>query len=65
VVVALFVTGPAECTLRRQMFNGIREDISPVIAAAATLFILLSVLLLTTIELLRRRNERLRGIRPG
>ena len=33
VVVALFVTGPAERTLPRQMFNGIRENISPVIAA--------------------------------
>jgi putative spermidine/putrescine transport system permease protein len=65
VVVALFVTGPAERTLPRQMFNGIRENISPVITAAATLLILLSVLLLTTIELLRWRNERLRGIRPG
>ena len=63
VVVALFVTGPAERTLPRQMFNGIRENISPVIAAAATLVILLSVLLLTALELLRRRNERLRGIR--
>jgi putative spermidine/putrescine transport system permease protein len=63
VVVALFVTGPAERTLPRQMFNGIRENISPVIAAAATLVILLSVLLLTVLELLRRRSERLRGIR--
>jgi putative spermidine/putrescine transport system permease protein len=63
VVVALFLTGPAERTLPRQMFNGIRENISPVIAAAATLLILLSVLLLATLELLRRRNERLRGIR--
>jgi putative spermidine/putrescine transport system permease protein len=63
VVIALFLTGPAERTLPRQMFNGIRENISPVIAAAATLLILLSVLLLTTLELLRRRNERMRGIR--
>ena len=64
VVVALFVTGPAERTLPRQMFNGIRENISPVIAAAATFVILVSVLLLSALELLRRRNERLRGIRP-
>jgi putative spermidine/putrescine transport system permease protein len=63
VVVALFVTGPAERTLPRQMFNGIRENISPVIAAAATFVILISVLLLCVLELLRRRNERLRGIR--
>jgi putative spermidine/putrescine transport system permease protein len=65
VVIALFVTGPAERTLPRQMFNGIRENVSPVIAAAATLLILLSVLLLATLELLRRRNERLRGISPS
>jgi putative spermidine/putrescine transport system permease protein len=64
VVVALFVTGPAERTLPRQMFNGIRENISPVIAAAASFVILISVLLLTVLELLRRRNERLRGLRP-
>lgn len=63
VVVALFLTGPGERTLPRQMFNGIRENISPVITAAASLLILLSVLLLTVLELLRRRNERLRGIR--
>jgi putative spermidine/putrescine transport system permease protein len=65
VVVALFLTGPGERTLPRQMFNGIRENISPVIAAAATLLIALSVLLMLTVEALRRRNERLRGIRPS
>ena len=64
VVVALFVTGPAERTLPRQMFNGIRENISPVIAAAASFVILVSAFLLTVLEILRRRNERLRGIRP-
>jgi putative spermidine/putrescine transport system permease protein len=64
VVIALFLTGPAERTLPRQMFNGIRENISPVIAAAASFVILISVLLLTVLELLRRRNERLRGLRP-
>jgi putative spermidine/putrescine transport system permease protein len=63
VVVALFLTGPEERTLPRQMFNGIRENISPVIAAAASLLILISVLLLFTLEMLRRRNERLRGLR--
>jgi putative spermidine/putrescine transport system permease protein len=63
VVVALFLTGPAERTLPRQMFTGMRENISPVITAAASLLILLSALLLTALELLRRRSERLRGIR--
>lgn len=63
VVVAVFLTGPSQRTLPRQMFDGIRENISPVITAAATLLIMLSIVLMTTMELLRRRNERLRGLR--
>ena len=63
LVVAMFLTGPGQRTLPRQMFDGIRENLSPTILAVATLLILFSVLLLTTMELLRRRNVRLRGIR--
>ena len=62
VVVALFLTGPLQRTLPRQMFDGIRENISPTILAAATLLIVLAVGLLLTAELLRRRSLRLRGI---
>jgi putative spermidine/putrescine transport system permease protein len=64
VVVVLFVASPEQRTLPRQMFSGIREQISPTITAVATLLIIFSVVLLTTVELLRRRSERLRGIRP-
>ena len=45
------------------MFSGIREQISPTILAVATLLTLVSMMLLFTLELLRRRTERLRGIR--
>jgi len=45
------------------MFFGLRENISPVITAAANLLILLSILLMTALEPLRRRSERLRGTR--
>ncbi|MGJ7458899.1 ABC transporter permease [Halomonas sp. MA07-2] len=61
VVVALFIASPTERTLPIQMFSGIRENISPAIAAMATILILLSTLLLVTMELLRRRSERLKG----
>ena len=44
------------------MFAGIREKYNPTIAAVATMMIVVSILLLVTVELLRRRNERLRGI---
>jgi putative spermidine/putrescine transport system permease protein len=64
VVVILFVGSPEQRTLPRQMFSGIREQISPTITAVATLLIIFSVCLLTTVELLRRRSERLRGMSP-
>ena len=59
----LFLSGAEQRTIPRQMWAGIREQISPTILAVATLLILASVLLLLTLELLRRRNERLRGIK--
>ncbi|UPK20515.1 ABC transporter permease [Bradyrhizobium sp. 131] len=61
VVVAIFVSGPEQRTLPKVMFSGIREQISPTIIAAATVLILFSIAVLTTVELLRRRSERLRG----
>jgi len=64
VVVVLFVGAIDEQTIPRQMWNGIREQISPAILAVATILVVVSVLLLTTVELLRRRSERLRGISP-
>ncbi|MDH2356529.1 ABC transporter permease [Bradyrhizobium sp. SSUT112] len=63
VVVALFVASPAQRTLPMVMFSGIREEISPTITAAATVLILFSTAMLTTVELLRRRSQRLRGTR--
>lgn len=63
VVLVLFLAGPTQRTVTIQMWSGIRENISPTILAVATLLILISVVLLVMMELLRRRNERLRGIR--
>jgi putative spermidine/putrescine transport system permease protein len=63
VVVVLFVASAEQRTLPKVMFAGIREQISPTITAAATVLILVSVAMLATVELLRRRSERLRGIR--
>ena len=62
VVVVLFMAGFEQRTIPRQMWAGIREQISPTILAVATLLIILSTLLLAAIELLRRRNERMRGV---
>ena len=65
VVIVLFVGGPEQFTLPRQMWSGIRQEISPTILSAATILVIISILLLTTVELLRRRTERLRGITPS
>ncbi len=62
VVVVLFVGSVNQRTIPWAMFSGIREEISPTILAVATILILFSVVLLTAIEMLRRRNERLRGM---
>ncbi|MEM8571925.1 MAG: ABC transporter permease [Pseudomonadota bacterium] len=65
VVVVLFVGSAGQKTLPWQMFIGLREQISPTILAVATLLVTISILLLTTLELLRRRSEKLRGMSPG
>ena len=62
VVAILFLASPQQRTIPRQMWSGIREQISPTILAVATLLVLLSITLLAVIELLRRRSERLRGV---
>ena len=65
VVVVLFVGSASQKTLPWQMFTGLREQISPTILAVATILVSLSIMLLTTLELLRRRSERIRGLSPG
>ena len=62
VVVALFLAGPRQHTLPRQMWSGIREFISPTLLAVATLLIVISIGLMLVAELLRRKGERLRGV---
>jgi len=62
VVVVLFVGSYRQRTIPWQMFSGIREQISPTILAVATLLVVVSIFLLFTLEMLRRRNERLRGV---
>ncbi len=65
VVVVLFVGSVHQRTIPWAMFSGIREEISPTILAVATLLICFSMILLFMVELLRRRNERLRGLTPS
>jgi putative spermidine/putrescine transport system permease protein len=56
VVTVLFLGGPEQRTVPRQMWSGIREQISPTILAVATLLIIFSSLLLLAVEMLRRHS---------
>src|SRR5437763_12203760 len=60
VVVALLMAGPGQRTLPRQMFAGINDNISLTIAAAATMLIAISMLLMIVVAALQRRSTRMR-----
>jgi putative spermidine/putrescine transport system permease protein len=65
VVVVLQLADVKQRTIPRQMFSGIREQISPTILAVATVLVLISICLLIVVEALRRRSERMRGLSPS
>lgn len=56
VVLTLFVAGPNQRTLARQMFSTIRENISPAIAAAAFVFIVGTVLIALIMIITQRKT---------
>ncbi len=62
VVIVMFMASIEQLTIPKQMWAGIRQEISPVILCMATCLVALSIFLLTTVEMLRRRSENLRGI---
>lgn len=57
VVIVLFLGGVDQRTIPRQMWSGIREEISPTILAIATLLIVFAVLVLVAVELLQRSSK--------
>jgi putative spermidine/putrescine transport system permease protein len=62
VVIVMFMASLDQLTIPKQMWAGIRQEISPVILCMATCLVALSIFLLTTVEILRRRSEKMRGI---
>ncbi|QRM57328.1 ABC transporter permease [Sinorhizobium sp. BG8] len=57
VVLTLFVAGPNQRTLARQMFSTIRENISPAIAAAAFVFIVGTIIIASLAMVVRKRSS--------
>ncbi|WP_411741602.1 ABC transporter permease [Pseudomonas sp. GL-RE-20] len=56
VVVTLFLAGPDQRTLPREMFTTAREALSPVLLSAATIMVLFATLLLLLSRSLSRRS---------
>jgi ABC-type spermidine/putrescine transport system permease subunit II len=63
-LVTLFIIGSAGATLPIQFWKGIRFEANPTIAAASTLFIILTIATLLLLELLRWQSRR-RHAAPG
>ena len=57
VVVVLFLAGVEQRTIPRQMWAGIRENISPAILAVAAFLIVFALFLLWTVAWLRKRSS--------
>ncbi len=58
VVLAIFMATPTLQTLPVKIWTTLRTDLSPVIAAASTLLVLLTLALMLGAALLRRRGAR-------
>lgn len=58
VVVAIFLAGSEQRTLPRQMWSGLREQISPTITAVATLLIVMAAALMLAVTLLQAHQRR-------
>ncbi|MGZ5836158.1 MAG: ABC transporter permease, partial [Xanthobacteraceae bacterium] len=58
VVVAMFISGGDNSTLTRNMFNALRDQIDPTIAAISTVMIAISSLLILLSQALGRSGGR-------
>ena len=61
LLIALFLSGTGAVTLPRRMFDEVRYDLDPTIAAVSSLLILATTGLMVAAEMLRRRSQRLRS----
>ncbi|TGQ04909.1 ABC transporter permease [Mesorhizobium sp. M2E.F.Ca.ET.166.01.1.1] len=65
VVIVLFLAGPGQVTLPVRLFEGIRDELTPVVIAAAVVMISISIGLMAIIEILRRKSVARRGMEQG
>lgn len=65
VIIVLFLAGPEQVTLPIRLFEGIRDELTPVVISAATIMIGISIGSMLLIEAMRKRGENLRGRGPS
>jgi putative spermidine/putrescine transport system permease protein len=57
LIIALFISGVGAVTLPKQMWDGIRDEMNPVVAAVATILIALALVLMAGLTLYQRRQK--------
>jgi putative spermidine/putrescine transport system permease protein len=57
VVMALLLSSPTTLTIPKQMWDGIRFDLTPIIAAVSTVLLVFSSALVVIAEAIRRRSQ--------
>lgn len=57
LVVALFISGVDTATLPIRLWNSLRDEVDPTVAAASTLLIVLSIASVGVVEVFRRRGD--------
>lgn len=58
VVISMLISGGENATVTRRMFNSLRDQIDPTIAAISTCLITISILALVAVQLLGRRKRK-------
>jgi putative spermidine/putrescine transport system permease protein len=58
VVIAMFISGGDNPTLTRNMFNALRDQIDPTIAAISTIMIIVTSLVMILAQLLGRQSNK-------
>ena len=58
LIIALFISSPTLSTLPKKLWDGLRTEINPTIAAVSTLLVILSVIILVAAGLARRYFEK-------
>jgi putative spermidine/putrescine transport system permease protein len=58
LIIALFISSPTLSTLPKKLWDGIRTEINPTIAAVSTLLVLLSLIILLAAGMAKKYFEK-------